>query len=434
MEKAKAIRIYGIEAPVFLFFALVIGAGVCLNTIPVEMIGAIAILFLMGIVLGKFGEWLPFWRTYCGGGAVMAFVVSGLLTYYKLLPEAVIANAQGWMNEYNVLNVFIGVMIVGSLLGMNRRVLIKSGSLYIPAILAAIAGAALLSSLGGLLIGKTPLEIVTTYTFPMMGGGAGAGAIPMAQVYADVTGNDQASYLSFALAILALGNILAIICGALLNAIGEKFPKLAGKTKLLRDEGKVMETEQEQEEAPVAMDDIAGGVFLTAGFFMLGSLMSSKVLPYVFGVRIPTFAYLIIFTAAANICNLIPDHLRRGAQKCQQFFAGKLVWVQMVGCGIVLIDFEEMLSALSPANLFIIALVVFGAMIGAAVFGWLVGFYPIESAVTAGLCMTNMGGSGDLAVLGAAKRMGLMSYAQISSRIGGALVLMIASVVFSLMS
>lgn len=98
MEKAKAIRIYGIEAPVFIFFALVIGAGICLNTIPVEMIGAIAVLFLMGIVLGEFGEWLPFWRTYCGGGAVMAFVVSGLLTYYKLLPEAVIANAQGWMN------------------------------------------------------------------------------------------------------------------------------------------------------------------------------------------------------------------------------------------------------------------------------------------------------------------------------------------------
>lgn len=72
-------------------------------------------------------------------------------------------------------------------------------------------------------------------------------------------------------------------------------------------------------------------------------------------------------------------------------------------------------------------------MIGAiAIMGWFVGFYPVESAVTAGLCMTNMGGAGDLAVLGAAKRMDLISYAQISSRIGGAIVLLIASVVFSI--
>lgn len=58
------------------------------------------------------------------------------------------------------------------------------------------------------------------------------------------------------------------------------------------------------------------------------------------------------------------------------------------------------------------------------------GFYPVESAITAGLCMANMGGAGDLAVLGAAKRMNLMSYAQISSRIGGAMVLLIGSLIF----
>lgn len=45
-------------------------------------------------------------------------------------------------------------------------------------------------------------------------------------------------------------------------------------------------------------------------------------------------------------------------------------------------------------------------------------FYPIDTAITAGLCMANRGGSGDIAVLGAAHRLELISYAQLSSRLG----------------
>ena len=77
-----------------------------------------------------------------------------------------------------------------------------------------------------------------------------------------------------------------------------------------------------------------------------------------------------------------------------------------------------------------VLLIVLGCVIGSAAFGSLVGFYPIESAITAGLCMANMGGAGDMAVLGACRRMDLMSYAQISSRIGGAIVLLVGSFIF----
>ena len=84
----------------------------------------------------------------------------------------------------------------------------------------------------------------------------------------------------------------------------------------------------------------------------------------------------------------------------------------------------------NPAYILIIMATVIGAMIGTFLMGKLFHFYPVESMLTAGLCMANGGGSGDVQCLGAAHRMELMSYAQISSRIGGAIMLVIASFVF----
>lgn len=431
MEKLSGFKVYGMSLPVFLFFGVVIFACAVMGLIPNQMIGAIGVLFGIGIVLGGLGDWLPVWKDYIGGGALLAFIGAGLLNYFGLLPECVTQNADGWINGYSFLNVFISFMIVGSLVGMDRKVLMKSGSLFIPAILASVVGSVLLGVVAGFVIGKSPMEMVTAYALPIMGGGAGAGAIPMAQVYSDVTGQDSASYLSFALAILALGNIVSILMAVVLDIIGKAFPNLAGGDRLLRDDSKELFTGEKREETPVTMDDIGAAIFVTAGFFMLGNLTAKKILPSIMGVSIPNFAYLIIFAALANILGLIPENVRRGLVKCQQFCGGKLVWIQMAGMGIAAIDFHTMLSVLSLGNIFAVIMIVVGAVLGAAVFGWLVGFFPIESGITAGLCMANMGGAGDLAVLGAAKRMSLMGYAQISSRIGGAIILLIGSVAFS---
>lgn len=432
MDKIKNFKIYGMSAPLFVFFAVVIVCSAMMDIIPIQMLGGMCVLFTIGIILGEIGDALPIWKDYVGGGAMLAFVGAGLLKYFDLLPASAADNADGWINGYSFLNVFICMLIVGSIVGMERKVLIKSGSLFIPAILAAIAGSAIFGLVAGLVIGVSPIEMITAYVFPIMGGGAGAGAIPMAQVYEDVTGNDQASYLSFALAILSLANIVAILSGVVCDLIGKAMPGWTGHEQLLRDASKEIQTERTDDE-PATMEDIGAAIFVVAGFWMLGTLVAKKILPSVFGVAIPSFAYIIIFAMLANILNLVPANVKRGLVKCQQFCGGRLVWIQMAGMGISAIDFHTMMSVLSLGNIFAVIMIVLGAMVGAAVFGQIVGFYPVESAICAGLCMANMGGAGDLAVLGAAKRMGLMAYAQISSRIGGAIILLLASLAFSFM-
>lgn len=101
----------------------------------------------------------------------------------------------------------------------------------------------------------------------------------------------------------------------------------------------------------------------------------------------------------------------------------------MVGVGANT-DLVALKLALTLANAIMAAIIVVGAVLGSGFVGYLVGFYPVDSAVTAGLCMANRGGSGDIAVLGASDRMELMSYAQLSSRLGGGMVLVIASILF----
>lgn len=65
--------------------------------------------------------------------------------------------------------------------------------------------------------------------------------------------------------------------------------------------------------------------------------------------------------------------------------------------------------------------------------GKLVGFYPIESSITAGLCTNSMGGTGNIAVLSAANRMELIPFAQMATRLGGAMVLITSSFLIQLL-
>jgi Na+/citrate or Na+/malate symporter len=72
-------------------------------------------------------------------------------------------------------------------------------------------------------------------------------------------------------------------------------------------------------------------------------------------------------------------------------------------------------------------------MLTGAVVGRFLNMYPIESAII-NACHSGQGGTGDVAILTAANRMQLMPFAQIATRIGGAITVTIVLIVLSRIS
>lgn len=395
-----------------------------------SMAGTLCSSFALAVVLYEFGERLPIWNNYIGGGLLMAFFGVALLKYFNLIPVDAIDNINRIIsgNDVNLLEFYIIFLIVGSVLALEKDILLRSFAGYIPAILGGLVAAAILGVLAGLAFGVSPTESIMKYVLPIMGGGNGAGAVPLSNIYETVTGEPAANFYGFAIIILTVGNIFAIIGSAFLNTIGKKFPSMTGDKKTLvrggeniaRDDAKVKST----------TSDLMGAMLLAFACYGVGRIMSKKLLPTIAGASIHAYAYMIIFVVILAATGLIPASVRAGAKRLQSFMTGVLGMVIMVGMGADF-DIAELFTVMTPGNVIMALAIVIGAIIGAGGVGYLVGFYPVDSALTAGLCMANRGGSGDLACLGAADRMDLIAYAQLSSRLGGGIVLIVASFLFS---
>ncbi|MBS4538408.1 2-hydroxycarboxylate transporter family protein [Clostridium sp. D2Q-11] len=432
INNGQKFKLFGMPVHVFAIFAIVIIAGMATGSLSTDLAGGFAVLFLLGIVFGEIGDRIPIWKEYIGGGSILAFLGAAYLVYKGILPEKYVDSVVVFMDDSDFLTLFISVLITGSILAVNRKLLIRSFIGYVPAILGGLAFAFLFGGIAGLIVGVPFKEIAIKYVLPIMGGGNGAGAIPLSEIWEEVTGQPRDAYYSFAISILTIANIVAIFIGAILNKIGQMRPNLTGNGEELIRNSKALLTDEDNKETKTTFRDVAAGLILATTFYSLGRLFSKALLPSIGGVVIHHFAYMVIFVAIFNALGLIPEELRSGAKKLQKFFTGQFIWVIMAGVGIAFTDLGELVAAITLSNVFIAAFVVIGAVLGSAIVGYFVGFFPIDTAVTAGLCMANRGGSGDIAVLGASKRMDLISYGQISSRIGGGMVLVIGSIVFGL--
>lgn len=421
-------KILGLSWPLYIVLFIILLIAMSIGVLPQGLLGAFLFLLIVGELLNLIGNVVPIVNTYLGGGAIVAIFGGAALVYFKLIPEETIALIDNFMKsgegKIGFLDFYIAALITGSILGMDRDLLVKAAVRYLPAILGGVVAALLLVGIFAPLFGYTFGEAVAYIGIPIMGGGMGAGAVPIAQVFSNALDIPTEEIMSKLVPAVALGNALAIVAGGLLNRLGQKKPNLTGNGKIMKIESD--DITQEDRDVALGAKDYGTGLVIACAFFALGSIIAD--LFKKIGLDIHPYAWMIISVALVKGFDLLPKKFSNACAGWYSFVAGNFTPLLLLGIGISYTSLADIIDAFSLSYLILVALVIIGAILGSGFVGRLVGFYPIEAAITAGLCMANMGGTGDVAVLTSADRMELMPFAQISSRLGGAFIILLASV------
>lgn len=425
MKKSKIneIKIMGMSLPVYIIAAVVILYAAMTGILPENMVGALAVMMILGSALNLMGNKIPIIRSYLGGGAVFCIFASSALATFGILPKAVVENCKDFMNNVGFLDFYIAALITGSILGMNRDLLKKAAVRFLPISFLSMACAILMAGLMGIITGRGFGQTILYIALPMMSGGMGAGVIPLSGIYAGATGADSAQIISQMIPASAVGNVLAIICAALIAKLGTIVPSMNGN-------GQLMPTKDEKKSGKEMKLDytvMGMGLLMAMVFFTIGTLIS-KLFP-----SVHAYAFMIIVVVICKIAGFIPAKYEEAAVQWSQFVMKNFTSALLAGIGIALLDLKVLGAALTPEFMLITVVIILTVALCAGLFGKFVGFYPVEAAITAGLCTNSMGGTGNIAVLSASDRMGLIPFAQMATRLGGALVLISASFLITIL-
>jgi len=353
-------------------------------------IATFAFLMSVGGIFFWLGDTIPFVNKYLGGACILPLFGASALNFFGLVPETLQKGVNVLMNG-GFQDAYIACLLVGAVLVMDRKVLLSATARYMPAIIGSQVFALLFCMLGGLVTGFGPFEALFNVGAPCMSGGSAGAITTIPKLYSDLTGTDKSDRAGSP----------------------HSYPSILRKSVV------TMET-QAKEKLPATSDNykhLAGGLFMCFAIYEAGNLLGR--LP---GLNIIAgLAWSIIIAIVIKCTGILDSRVGNYCTYAMNFNLRALLPTLIAGIGIKSLKLTDLTTYFSPAALLVIFLGVLGAFIGACLFGHIFGLYAFETGVTAGLCCCNIGGSGDLAVLSACNRMELLAFSSISTRIGGAL-------------
>jgi Na+/citrate or Na+/malate symporter len=261
---------------------------------------------------------------------------------------------------------------------------------------------------------------------PIMAGGVGEGAIPLSVGYSEILHQNQGELFAQVLPVVMLGSLTAILLAGALNMLGRKYPHLTGEGRL-QPEGAPQPDEAGDEPPPEhpTVADIAAAALFAISLYMLGLLCNK-----LFGLPAPVA--MLFIAVLIKLARAASPKLQAGSFFVFRFFQVAVTYPLLFAIGVALTPWQTLTAAFALPKLLTIVATVLTLVGSGFVVGKWVNLYPIDTAIV-NACHSGQGGTGDVAILTAANRMQLMPFAQIATRIGGAITVTLALVLLGRM-
>jgi len=410
-----------IPLPVYVLMLALLAIFVMSGKLKGDISTAIALLAFGGFTCAEIGKRLPILR-HVGAAAIFATFVPSYLVYAQVLPDSVIKVTKDFTTSTNFLYLFIASIIVGSILGMDRTVLIRGfvkifGPLAAGSVVAAVVGTTV-----GTLLGFGVHDSFFYIVVPIMAGGVGEGAIPLSIGYSEILHQSQNQLLPVVLPPVMLSSLTAILLAGALNYVGKRYPHLTGEGHLQPGEENDIRAGHEPVEEIDAATIAAAGV--TAVTLYLVGVLCNTLFDF------PAPVAMLLLAILLKLARAVSPTLQRGAFVVFRFFSTAVTYPLLFAIGVTLTPWDKLVAAFTLPEIITIVSTVVSIIATGFFVGRAMKMYPIDTAVVVA-CHSGQGGTGDVAILTAANRMALMPFAQIATRTGGAIIVTLALLAFA---
>lgn len=334
---------------------------------------------------------------------ILLLLVPSYLAHMHWLAPETVEQARVIVERAELIPVFVTAVIVGSLAAMERRAMFSSlsriGPLLALSNLIAVCFALLVAAFLGISFADAMLFMIV----PALSGGVSAGVLPLSLAYGHLWNVPPDELVARLMSPVIVANLIAIVlAGAMRPA-----DRSTGTTDEVLSQSKAVSVRS-------SWRSVFAAVLLIVLCHFVGKALEDRT-----GLPAPVVTIVVVLSLQAS--GLLIADTRMALTGVYRFVVSALTYPVLFIVGLLLMPWESLVSGITTEGIVVIV-----ALVAAlAVSGWFLGprlsLLPFDASVLT-TTRAAMGGTGDVGILSAAGRMELMALAQISTRLGGAVV------------